>query len=402
MLQDIKYIYNRCGWLILPFFILLCCSVTILQTYLMSIFSLLLLVFLPKKRYVNNESLLLLIFSILYSLIMVMDGKMNFISTSMIFTLLSPIMFYCFGEYVVDKLRHPNLIVVFFLLLTLLFSLNLYISIFFDIKENGFINVFRQVKVLGFVVESNKSGTLAATLLGLNASLGFVGLAIFAYYRKKLNVWVRSMFLILTILSLVAVVHLINRTGLVVLVVSFFAVTFYHMKRNFWSVLGVLVIGIIVVYFAYSFSWVNEDILKAYEEREIEGHSVAEGGGRTKRWTDAIKLLVKHPWGYSDLRGVKVHHAHNLWLDVGRVAGVLPLVVLLIATILYGINFLKLLSKDDGFLCSIFLVYNVVFFLSCMVEPIMEGFSLYFFLYVMFWGMQNQYLKLLKLNKYKL
>ena len=395
MFQDIKYIFKRCGWLILPFFILMCCSVTILQTYLMAIFSLLLLIFLPKKKYINGEALLLLAFSILYCLMLVLDGKLKIMSTAMIFYLLSPIMFYCFGGSVMDKLRQPNSIVVFLLLTTLLFALNLYISIFLDIQENGFINVFRQVKVLGMIVESNKSGALAATLLGLNASLGFVGLSIFAYCRKKLNLWVKVLFLILTILSLITVIHLVNRTGLVVLVLCFVAVTLYNMKRNFWRVLGVLAIGAIVVYFAYSFGWIDEEILQVYEAREEQGHRISEGGGRVARWTDAIELLFEHPWGYSDLRGVKVHHAHNLWLDVGRVAGVLPFVALLIVTISYGINFLKLLSKNDGFLCSIFLAYNVVFFLSCMVEPIMEGFPLYFYLYMMLWGMQRQYLKML-------
>lgn len=395
MFQDIKYIFKRCGWLILPFFILMCCSVTILQTYLMAIFSLLLLIFLPKKKYINGEALLLLAFSILYCLMLVLDGKLKIISTAMIFFLLSPIMFYCFGSNVVDKLRNPNSIVVFLLLTTLLFALNLYISVFLDIQKNGFINIFRQVKVLGMIVESNKSGTLAATLLGLNASLGFVGLSIFVYSRKDLNLWVKVLFLILTILSLITVIHLVNRTGLVVLVLCFVAVTLYNMKRSFGRVLGVLAIGILVAYFAYSFGWVDEKILQVYEAREERGHTIAEGGGRTARWVDAVELLVEHPWGYSDLRGGKVEYAHNLWLDVGRGAGVLPFVALLIVTISYGINFLKLLGRNDGFLCSIFLAYNVVFFLSCMVEPIMEGFPLYFYLYMMLWGMQRQYLKML-------
>jgi O-antigen ligase len=201
-------------------------------------------------------------------------------------------------------------------------------------------------------------------------------------------------FLILTILSLITVIHLINRSGLVVLILCFVAVTIYNMKRDFGRVLGLLAIGAIVIYFVYNLSLVDEEILQVYEAREVRGHSISEGGGRMTRWTDAIELLFEHPWGYSDLRGIKVHHAHNLWLDVGRVAGVLPFVALLIVTISYGINFLNLLGRNDGFLCSIFLAYNVVFFLSCMVEPIMEGMALYFYLYVMFWGMQRQYLKI--------
>ena len=393
MFQDLRYIFKRCGWLMLLFLVLMYVSVmNYIQPYLVVVFSAFALLYVFRKKYINWEVGTLGCFSVLYCLMLYIDNNIgsgfNFIAY-----LISPFAFYCFGSYVVDRLKHPRLITIFLLLMTLMFALNLYISVVIDINENGFLNIFRLLEVIGVYVD-NKTGTLAATLYGLNASLGFVGLVVFAYCRKTLNIWVRVVFLILAIFSLTTVVHLINRTGLVVLVLCFVAVTLYNIKRNFWRVLGVLVIGAIVVYFAYSFGWVDEEILQVYEAREERGHRISEGGGRTARWIEAIELLVEHPWGYSDLRGVKVHYAHNLWLDVGRVVGVLPFVALLIVTISYGINFLKLLGKNDGFLCSIFLAYNVVFFLSCMVEPIMEGMALYFYLYVMFWGMQRQYLKI--------
>lgn len=393
MFQDIKYIFKRCGWLMLLFLVLMYVSVmNYIQPYLVVVFSAFALLYVFRKKYINWEVVILGCFSVLYCLMLFLDNNIksgfNFISY-----LISPFVFYCFGSFVVDKLKHPRLITIFLLLITLMFALNLYISVVLNINENGLICISRKLKVIGVYV-NNKAGTLAATLYGLNVSLGFVGLAIFVYYRKTLNVGVRILFLTLSVFSLITVIHLVNRTGLVLLVLCFVAVTFYNMRRSFWRVLGVLVIGAIVVYFVYSFGWVGEEVLQAYEDREIEGHSIAESGGRTARWIDAIKLLFEYPWGYSDLRGVTVHYAHNLWLDVGRVAGVLPFVVLLIAAILYGINFLKLLSRNDGFLCSIFLAYNVVFFLSCMVEPILEGMPLYFYLYVMLWGMQRQYLKI--------
>lgn len=395
MYQDIKYIFKRCGWLMLLFCVVMYTSLMYFNVYLIALFSFLVLLLVPFRKYVNKECLLLFSFSVLYCLNLWIDDGIESLFLLLTY-FISPIAFYIFGSYVVNRLKSPKLISIFLLIFSIFFMANLYYCVIKDINENGYIDWLRSIDIVGRTM-TGKSKHLSATLLGLNASLGFVGLSIFVYSRKNLSLLVRILFLVLCVLSILTVTHLINRTGLVVLVACFVCITIFMMKRHLWSVLAVVILGGIIAYFVYSFGWIDESILQAYEDRDVEGHSLKEGGGRIDRWLEGFEMLFSHPWGYSKISGT--HYAHNLWLDVGRVAGFIPFIVLVLATVSYGVKFLKLLSKNDGFLCPIFLAYNVVFFLSCMVEPIMEGFPLYFYLYVMIWGMQNQYLKLLVTRK---
>lgn len=397
MIQDIKYIFSICKGKMWFFLILMIFSTTNFNIYVTTIFSLFMLFSISWKKYVNKEFIVLLFFSISYSLVLWAKGFLYF-RVFMFCLFIAPIMFYSFGRYVVGRMRNPNLIVAFLALFTFLFSINLYVSTLIDIQKNGFIDFFREVSLIGYEVK-NEANALAATLLGLVASLGLVGLSIFVYCSNNLNLDVRCVFVVLFLFSLLTVVHLINRTGLVVFLLSFLGVTLYNIKRRFWKVLGICIWGILFVCFIYFFDLINlEEIVNAYSARELNGAKIGEAGGRIKRWTDAIAFLVENPYGYHSLK-TYVPYAHNMWLDVGRVAGFFVMVLLLLATILSSITLLKLLKQKDTFLSSIFLAYNIVFFLSCMVEPVIEGFPLYFFFYVMLWGMQREYLHVISDKK---
>ena len=346
--------------------------------YCTILFSIVALVYLYDKRYNDAKTLWLLLFSILYVVILFLSGNVGSYA-ELIGYAISPYAFYRFGKFAVDKFAPVDLLETFVLLTIFVFALNLYASTIQDINSNGFMNLTRALETEG------RESAMNATLLGLNASLGFMGLATcFAYPKFYRNV-TAILFMLMSVMSLVVVLHLVNRTGIVVLV----AVTLVAMMHMLRKHKGRMFVAIFVIFlilgYCFQSGLLNEDLFMAYAERNEET-DIASGGDRFWRWGEAIHHMFAYPLGWSTMR-IKDYYVHNLWLDVARVAGIFPFICLMIATILSVKDVFKIYKAIPTILTTMLIVIYLCFFISSMVEPVIEGFPLYFYLFCMVWGM---------------
>ncbi len=330
------------------------------------------------KIKLDNTAFWLIVFSVSYSFIGLLNGSFTLLFFSYI---IAPVSFYLLGKYVVQKFSYE--IIIWFIILTVLF-LEIYVCLgaLLEMRSDSLISITRTIN-FPYIQE------IKATLLGTVVSLGLCGLPVFIrclITSNKVKAWA---FLGLFVLSLLVILHLSNRTGLVVIVVCLaFSFMYNPSKQN-------KIISIIVSIFAISllyevgieYDYLFEDFLNSYEKRNSIS-ALDTGGDRTVRWIDAFNYLFFYPFGWE----VNYGRIHNYWLDVARVSGIIPFFALVIATFESFIVFYDLYKIKNDFLIFIMLELYICFFMSCMVEPILEGISTYTYLFCMLWGMQREYL----------
>lgn len=370
----------RCNWILLiVYFVMLFVSLwSDFAIYTICVFCMIAYIVIPLRRYIDKTAIFLFLFSTYYCLLLLFIGAGSWFK--FVSYLLCPLIFYIYGKYIVDKLISFQNLAVFLCISISLFSVVLYISAIQDIIQNGFINIHREFYIWGI---NNTDESWSATLYGIIASLGLVGLPLVIV--KNIGLIVKAVFLLLSILSLATVLHLVNRTGIVVECICFFIVGIYVLKEKENRILKLGILMFLIFIILSNFLCVDSDIFEAYSHRN-EGSM---DGERFDRWIDGIHNFVKYPLGWV-LESTQYNYVHNLWLDIARVSGFIPFVFFLVATLLSYCDFLKLLRSNDMIIIPLLLGINICFLLTSMVEPIIEAVPLYFYLYLMIWGIQNR------------
>jgi hypothetical protein len=111
--------------------------------------------------------------------------------------------------------------------------------------------------------------------------------------------------------------------------------------------------------------------------------------GRLEFWRSMIAEIPSHPFG--NIKSVKA--AHNLYLDVARVSGVIPMFILIIFTIMVIKTALKLISNDkytEKFRIKNFIIV-ICLLASFLIEPVLEAKPFIFIMFCMICGMQKAY-----------
>lgn len=348
---------------------------------ILSIFCLLVLLIIPLKRYVDTIGFLIIAFTGCFTILGLLGGFIGSLSAAIAYFLPS-IFFYCFGRYIVDVLENKNQIFIIILAVIALYSCELYISTVESVISTGsLVNTSRL-----FYIDGDEGRKLTATLVGLGVSLGFIGLPMSILYKDKKIV--RGIFIIVFLLSLVTTIHLVNRTGIVICVLTFVITLLYYHRTNIRQLLVALILSLAVYLILQKLGIINQEVFDAYAARnEMD---ILTGGGRTERWSYALKQLFLAPLGWAENSGTTEIYVHNMWLDIAKVTGLIPFILLSLCTLFSFHDLSKLLRIKRDTIVAMLLSLNVCFFCSCFVEPLYGG--LYFFLYVMLWGIQKQYL----------
>ena len=351
-------------------------------SYIMLAFAVVSLMVVIQSKLTDRTTLYLFLFSLSYSVMLLMNGD----TVRWPVYLLCPCVFYVFGRYVTTKFN--NVALLEFLILTIfLFALRTYIATITDVAEGGFFNTYRAM---------NRSGQgdsdLAATLFGLNVSLGFVGLVAYFVKTNYGNKIVKLLLLISFALSLFTVLHLVNRTGLFVFILCFAAMLLSISVKQGGRILLVLLILVgLLVLFVPSLRTIVTDIGASYQYRnEVEDSGgVMTMGNRLWRWIDAVGRVFTNPLGWDGK--VQYNFVHNMWLDTAMFGGVIPFLFIVLATV-RGIKYVANLRHLSKNIIVILLIgLTVASFASAFVEPVLIGFDLYFYLMCMFWGIGYQY-----------
>lgn len=337
--------------------------------YLLVLFSFLTYIVLPIRTGWSGMTLLILLFSLFYSCMVLMtnQSESGFV---LIAYLIAPVAFFRYGTWLMhafnSDLKRQQLLFIFILC----YLSSLFVATIKDINSAGLINFSR--------VMSSSSSPLAATLYGLMASLGIACVA--SVFASEQNKWLRIGFILLSILSLLVVIHLVNRTGLIIFVCCLLSSLLIHFKRNVIRILPYLVFIALIVLILFNTQGWLDNVFNAYTDRELQSsHSVRDMGGRIDIWRDAFYKLLSHPFGWE-----KQQYAHNLWLDVAGTGGWLSVFLILLPSAIWIKKTRYLMRTQTSPFILLLISINISIFLSALVEPIIDGSILYFSLFIMF------------------
>lgn len=218
---------------------------------------------------------------------------------------------------------------------------------------------------------------------------GFLNTMIFSlliyFFILEERKWAKISAMILTLVCALYVLMLGNRTQIVILIAVAIGIgTIYLIERGNWDSVARAFIGCcsIIVTFTvcYYFNWFglsdlidNSNLMSRFvEAREMNRSNSA----RITQLIAGLKNLYQHPFGRQKAQG----YYHNMWLDISRIAGIIPMIFMLIYN---GITFRNVVSMfrdkqiDIGTRYVMLSVYMGCL-LNFFVEPILEGLVRFF------------------------
>ena len=343
-----------------------------LSVYFLILFAITQIQLLLNNKKNNNVVVSLVLFSISYCLIWIINGSVNSYAI-LISILLCPVFFYLYGVKIGQKLDYSRELPIALLLLITVMLLNVFKATVLNVLEVGIIDPTRQ---LIFEEEENVA---SATVWGLVVSpaLGLLIVPLFVSHPIR-KIW-PVLSTALATLALLTVVHIVNRGGLAIATVAIFISLFVRFKdKKIYLILAFIFAVIILLYFLPS----NGEIYEAYSAR-----SDAEGDiERLYRWLYGLGNLFLHPLGWNDPTLDHQFFMHNLWLDVARVSGIIPFLCLFIATIRTIKNVYKLFRMSNSVTTIILVSIFSTLFMACFMEPALEAkqVAVYFFIFI--WG----------------
>lgn len=363
--------------LLLALFPVLISSLWLYNLYLLYFFAVLCWIIIPYKKWWDGISIPLLFFSVFYAGIVLYKGVNP--GWSFIFSMLfAPTAFYRLGCFLMKHIRDEMQRQKMLIYIIGFYLLPLFLLTAQDIALTGLINDSRKM-----LLDLGEDDSMAATLYGLMASagIGFIG----TIFIKQQNKWLKMGLIIVSALSLLSVIHLVNRTGLVICAACLFVGFALSTRMNVSKMLPLLLVFIVVGVFLSESGILGGDVSDAYADREDRNDDAnsANAGGRTEVWLDAIGNLFVSPLGWK-----LESYAHNLWLDIARVGGWLAFFPFVKATIAYMMKVKNTLRNggENGTL-MLLLSVNVAMLLNASVEPVIDGSFSFFSLLMMIWGM---------------
>lgn len=372
MMKSILQYLRRGGILFVLFCLALLINHRTGYVTLLSVFILLFgLTKLPKAKF-DGLGIAVLLYSVLYILFSSFNGIEYQMSAYILYGI-CPYIFYMYGRYAAGRWTTENQHLTFWLLIILFYCIDIFVVSGISIVSSGeLINSKREFSF-------TDSQDLSATLVGLCMDIGMIGLPMAILIKGvKLKLSYFSLF----VMSLVVTVSLLNRTGLVVLVLCSAGVILWRARKDFSILiktgLAVAVIFLVLVYVGV----INEQLIEFYTARNEDLSTM---GHRSYRWTYALSQLFTHPFGWA--RWGEVYYVHNMWLDIARISGIIPFSFLVFFAVKSFYLAFRLVSRTESVLSYLMLGLNICFFFSCFVEPIFGG--THFMLYIMLMGYEN-------------
>lgn len=344
--------------------------------YLLFTFSLSSLLLLRTDTVKTGTSISLLLFSFLYCLnqYTTVGAGSGFVFLSI---LIAPFAFYKFGCWMMGWLHDDNQRLKFIFITLLCYLSPALLLTIQDMMLVGLVNESRRL----LMDIGKEDTTLAATLYGLMSSTGIGFVSIF--FAPKMKLWEKLCYSSICIMAVLIAIHLVNRTGLVLLALCVLFAFAYSSRLKFSRLVIMALLMLIVFVVIIKSGLIPQDVLDAYMAREDAATAnVSDFGGRSVLWDDALSKIFTHPFGWE-----RLDYAHNLWLDLAAIGGWFSLFFFLKVTFssIKGF-FMVMRQKVTPFKTVLLAVYLSMMFNS-MDEPVIEGSPLFFVLLIMMWGM---------------
>ncbi|GGG42480.1 hypothetical protein GCM10011414_10080 [Croceivirga lutea] len=353
---------------------------------------LIILDFKNSKKYLDNFSLLLLVFSAIYSVFYAFNPGLG--SQFILIYLLIPITFYIVGKRLYnDSSKSIQKFKILFLI-GIFLSIPSITSVWIDIFKVGYVTLNRNVPNIWTNRIENATNMAGPMVM----NMGILGILLIGYKKISKKFLLLGMF-VLFFLSLACIIRLGSRTHIALALFAIVVGVLYRFKKqNFKQNIGMFILLFILINLGFSYVSLSSDsdILSSYAGRmESKTHGANTAGGRTERWVKSLEYMFKEPLGW-DLN--EFGFAHNLWFDTLRVGGLLAFIFLLILTIriLSKMYTLYQIDKKINIVSGQLLIYIVCFLLLFFVEPILEGYFTTFTIFCLILGYMNKHLEFLK------
>ena len=233
------------------------------------------------------------------------------------------------------------------------------------------------------------------------------------FCKTELSFKRRLLYLSMILLSIVYTLLLANRTYLVILLIEFILcyLLYFLKKKNkisFTLKTIFIIVGVLsLLIFLYNINFLGiQDFWKSttfYTRMQYMGTKydvTLRENDRFPTWITTLTTIPKYFWGGKP-EGIYLSYAHNMWLDIQWVGGAIPFLLIGLITL----SFLKIskriysLCKSNTLMQIIIASYTLVIMLECAVEPIIEGYYYIFAIFFLMYGVLSSYYIDLKSSK---
>lgn len=340
-------------------------------------------IFLNLKIFIRNvdiKGIFLLLFSLFY--VAFYSLKSNY-SLNLIPTYLSFFVVYMIGKILSKKYQSDNFFYFLFIFLMLIEMLIPTISILMNIITNGFKGGRNMSLIWDKNLEIPATGLAGHFILSI-VSLSTLLVPNTTKFFNKMKIFYGAVFFI----SIICIFRLASKTQIGILTITMVTAIIYLFRKQslLKNISIVLFISILILTVSY-LKTTNSSLFEIYNQRaENEDISYTmSASGRTELWSKSIGYIFNHPLGWNS-QELGYGYAHNLWLDTARVAGILPLIFLLIFTFL-SISQIPNILKSKNYFFNINILSTFIGLLALFfVEPIIEGLPSSFIIFCLLTG----------------
>lgn len=230
-------------------------------------------------------------------------------------------------------------------------------------------------------------GLISAT--ALTAYLSFSLSSVSLLFIKETPKNKRMILLILFAASVYTIFQTSSRTGIMIVAVSSLTTTLFSEKISKSKIrrVALYLVSLISLSFLYNLNFldIKNSVQNTYLYRRMELSSLETS--RSDAWKTVWSNMMKYPLGGKGSH-LEAGFAHNLWLDVAHEGGIYPFLLLVSFTLIAGMAIVKFLRNNHPFnfkaiVVSMLTAFGIIF----MLEPVLQGLTLYFMFFCFFVGM---------------
>lgn len=357
------------------------------------LFGLLVLLFARPRLQFLSENILLLLFSVTYFMFGLTYGTV-FLSDAIKYMIIFQAA-YCLGVYTRwDRLplwpSNTLLAVAAFGTGLLIFS---FLSFRLTLAGSGYLISGRKFVSIwdGEIGNGIGLASYAGTVIALMpvAIIGLTRLRRESSSGRR-RIFLAMIFCCIIVMGIVGVYinsYMQNRGALLmVVIISIVVMLYYFWKQSIVTNIKAIILGLILCPIFYLILMNFFDINKSFEILTSRFNADELQTNRFHDWIEGLKSLFVNPFG-----GVKISrrvlgdvYFHNLWLDIGREGGIIPVLFLVIFQLKHVRSVFSILRNAGNILLKIGIISLVIFILfDYQSEPVLD-FSANFFCLTLF------------------